>query len=76
MGSLSVIASYNICNSMRQNVNRSVGRLQNVVIYVRFPSFSGRERRRPEIRMRSQVERKNMGLFTTLIMICEVKIIQ
>ena len=52
MGSLSAIASYNICSSMRQKVNRSVGRLQEVVIYVRFPSFSGGERRRPEIRLR------------------------
>ena len=60
MGSLSVIASYNICSSMRQKVTRSVGRLQNVVIYVRFPSFSGGERQRPEIRLRS---RKNMGVF-------------
>ena len=52
MGSFSAIASYNICSSMRQKVNRSVGRLQEVVIYVRFPSFSGGERRRPEIRLR------------------------
>ena len=63
MGSLSVIASYDICSSMRQKVNRSVGGLKKVVIYVRFPSFSGRERRRPEVRLRSQVERKNMGVF-------------
>ena len=70
MGSLIEIASYNICSSMRQKVNRSVGRLQNVVIYVRFPSFSCGERRRPEIRLRSQattatklIERKNMGVF-------------
>ena len=49
---MSAIASYNICSSMRQKVNRSVGRLQEVVIYVRFPSFSGGERRRPEIRVR------------------------
>ena len=34
---MSAIASYNICSSMRQKVKRSVGRLQKVVIYVRFP---------------------------------------
>ena len=49
MSSLSAIAS---CSSMRQKVNRSVGRLQEVVIYVRVPSFYGGERRRPEIRLR------------------------
>ena len=63
MGSLSVIASYDICSSMRQKVNRSVGGLQKVVIYVRFTSFSGGERRRPEVRLLSQVERKNMTVF-------------
>ena len=51
---------------MRQKVNRSVGRLQEVIIYVRFPSFSGGERRRPEIRWRWRaiklIEWKNLGV--------------
>ena len=38
-----------------------------MVIYVRFPSFSGGERRRPEICLRSQaaklIESKNLGFF-------------
>ena len=66
MGSLSAIASYNICSSMRQQVNRSVGRLQEVIIYVRFPSCSGGERRRPEIRLRWRtiklIQWKNLGV--------------
>ena len=40
---LSVSASYNICSPMRQTVNRSVGRLQEVAVYVSFLSFSGGE---------------------------------
>ena len=40
---LSVTASYNICSPMRQTVNRSVGRLQELVVYVSFLSFSGGE---------------------------------
>ena len=63
MSSLSAIAS---CNSMRQKVNRSAGRLQEVVIYVRFPSFYGGERRRPEIRLRWRaiklIQWKNLGV--------------
>ena len=51
---MSSLASISSCSSMRQKVNRSVGCLQEVVIYVRFPSFSGGERRRPEIRLRWQ----------------------
>ena len=40
---LSVTASYNICSSMRQKVSRPVGRLQEVIVYVSFLSFSGGE---------------------------------
>ena len=40
---LSVTASYNICSPMRKTVNRSVGRLQEVVVCVSFLSFSGGE---------------------------------
>ena len=40
---LSVTASYSIRSPMRQTVNRSVGRLQEVVVYVSFLSFSGGE---------------------------------
>ena len=63
MSSLSAIAS---CSSMRQKVNRSVGRLQEVVIYVRVPSFYSGERRRPEIRLRLRaikvIQWKNLGV--------------